>query len=485
MDDAFTSFRYAQNLVDGHGLVYNPGERVEGYTNFLWTLIIACFMKTGFQPEGLSQVLGVISGAIGIILVFLLSSKIAQKDKPLNLIACLFLSANTCYAVWAIAGMETVFFTSLILGGATRYVYELQNKEKIALSSIIFGIASLTRPEGLLFFGVTFIHQLLLLAKRRLSPKDLFLSFALFLSIFLPYYIWRYAYYGFPLPNTFYAKVGTGIDQIFRGLKYIKSFLFEFSGWIFLAIPLIFRRVNIYSLYLLLLLFFYLAYVICIGGDALPAYRFLVPILPFLYLLFQEGIKSLYGVVSKRKALVITLIIIGLGIPFMTKNSFSGRCYEDVKTQSTLTNIWSIVGKWLKDNASSEDSVALSPAGAIPYYSKLHAIDMLGLCDLHIGHIKMKELGKGVFAGHEKGDGAYILSHKPTYILLGNVIIQPESTFDFTKIPWNYWALKSERELWFSPKFHQMYQQVAKEIGTGEKGERWYLHYFQLKEKNP
>ncbi|MEK9148506.1 MAG: hypothetical protein AAB267_00510, partial [Candidatus Desantisbacteria bacterium] len=127
MDDAFTSFRYAQNLVDGHGLVYNPGERVEGYTNFLWTLIIACFMKTGFQPEGLSQVLGVISGAIGIILVFLLSSKIAQKDKPLNLIACLFLSANTCYAVWAIAGMETVFFTSLILGGATRYVYELQN----------------------------------------------------------------------------------------------------------------------------------------------------------------------------------------------------------------------------------------------------------------------------------------------------------------------------------------------------------------------
>ncbi|MBU2462356.1 hypothetical protein KKH65_05735, partial [bacterium] len=180
MDDAFTSFRYAQNLVDGHGIVYNPGERVEGYTNFLWTLIITCFMKAGFQPEGLSQVLGVISGVIGIVLTFLLSSKIAPKDKLLNLLACLFLSANTCYAVWSIAGMETTFFTAFILGGATRYIFELQNKERIPFSSVIFGIASLIRPEGLLFFGVTLIHQITLLLLKKGSPKNIFLSIGLF-----------------------------------------------------------------------------------------------------------------------------------------------------------------------------------------------------------------------------------------------------------------------------------------------------------------
>src|SRR5690606_38133881 len=46
-DDAFISFRYAQNLVEGHGLVYNPGERVEGYTNFLWTVLAAGVIAFG------------------------------------------------------------------------------------------------------------------------------------------------------------------------------------------------------------------------------------------------------------------------------------------------------------------------------------------------------------------------------------------------------------------------------------------------------
>src|SRR6266404_6223228 len=49
-DDAFISFRYARNLVEGHGLVFNPGERVEGYTNFVWVLLAALFMKIGIDP---------------------------------------------------------------------------------------------------------------------------------------------------------------------------------------------------------------------------------------------------------------------------------------------------------------------------------------------------------------------------------------------------------------------------------------------------
>lgn len=479
VDDAFTSFRYAQNLVDGHGLVYNPGERVEGYTNFLWTLIITCFMKAGFQPEGLSQVLGVISGVIGIVLTFLVSSKIAPKDKFLNLLACLFLAANTCYAVWAIAGLETTFFTALILGGATRYIFELQNKERIPLSSVIFGIASLTRPEGLLFFGVTLIHQITLLLLKKGSPKNIFLSIGLFSSIFLPYYIWRYAYYGWPFPNTFYAKVGTGTDQYLRGFKYIKTFLFQFSGWIFLTIPLLIRRINTYSSYLLTITLSYLLYVIYIGGDGLSAYRFLVPVLPFLYLLFQEGLVSLCEFFSRKKGLVIVLTTIAIGFPWTLKNSFFDTTATElnpVNLEAKYVEVYTMVGKWLAKNASFDESVALIPAGAIPYYSKLRTIDMLGLNDLYIGHMEMKGMGKGI-AGHEKGDGKYILSRKPTYIFLGNIIVTSNPELDFATLPWNTYALKSEIEIWYDPIFQQMYQQVASHLGGG-----WYLHYFRLKE---
>jgi hypothetical protein len=481
VDDAFTSFRYAQNLIDGYGLVYNPGERVEGYTNFLWTLIIACFMKIGFSPEPVSQILGTISGGIGIILLFLLSSLIAPKNKFLNLIAPLFLSVNSCYAVWSTAGMETTFFTVLVLLGATRYVYEIQNKREMPLSSVIFGIASLTRFEGLLFFGITFIYQAILVIKKRILPKTLLVSLLLFFSIFLPYYIWRYTYYGWPLPNTFYAKVGSGTDQYIRGLNYIKKFLFEFSGWIFLMILLVFRKISIYILYLLLITFSYLLYVIYIGGDGLSIYRFMVPILPFLYLLFKEGIVSLYEIVSKKKALVVTLIIVSIGASLTVKNSFlnaSDRGLKLVNLEAINTKGWTMVGKWLAKNALKGESVALIPAGAIPYYSKLYTIDMVGLNDLNIGHMRLEGMGTGI-AGHEKGDGAYVLSRRPTYILLGNVLITNNPELDFASLPWEGWVLKSEYELWFDQKFHQMYQQVASHLGGG-----WYLHYFKLKKNS-
>src|SRR5436189_992982 len=50
-DDAFISFRYAQNLAEGNGLVFNPGERVEGYTNFLWVLLLAAGDVLGAAPD--------------------------------------------------------------------------------------------------------------------------------------------------------------------------------------------------------------------------------------------------------------------------------------------------------------------------------------------------------------------------------------------------------------------------------------------------
>ena len=58
VDDAYISFRYARNLVEGLGLVYNPGERIEGYTNFLWTLMAAAGMSVGLDPAVLVKWLG-------------------------------------------------------------------------------------------------------------------------------------------------------------------------------------------------------------------------------------------------------------------------------------------------------------------------------------------------------------------------------------------------------------------------------------------
>ena len=68
-DDAFISFRYAKNLVEGHGLVYNIGERVEGYTNFLWTLLLSAFMGLGLDVVVVSQVLGILFSLFTVLLL--------------------------------------------------------------------------------------------------------------------------------------------------------------------------------------------------------------------------------------------------------------------------------------------------------------------------------------------------------------------------------------------------------------------------------
>ncbi|MBZ0266726.1 hypothetical protein K8I85_01090, partial [bacterium] len=66
-DDAYISLRYARHLVEGNGLVFNPGERVEGYSNFTWTLLLALFLKLGAPAVETSRWLGILFGALSVL----------------------------------------------------------------------------------------------------------------------------------------------------------------------------------------------------------------------------------------------------------------------------------------------------------------------------------------------------------------------------------------------------------------------------------
>lgn len=78
-DDAFISYRYVQNFIQGNGLVFNSGERVEGYTNFLWIMILSIFTKLGFNIILISKILGVVSGGVSIILLYQISNMFFSK----------------------------------------------------------------------------------------------------------------------------------------------------------------------------------------------------------------------------------------------------------------------------------------------------------------------------------------------------------------------------------------------------------------------
>ncbi|MEK9149668.1 MAG: hypothetical protein AAB267_06450, partial [Candidatus Desantisbacteria bacterium] len=123
VDDAYISFRYAKNLVDGNGIVYNPGERVEGYTNFLWVIIMALFMRLGISDIAfLSIWLGITISVGTIVILYKLSTLITRESDFFKISAPLFLVVDSSFVFWTVSGLETQLFTFLILTGGYAYI---------------------------------------------------------------------------------------------------------------------------------------------------------------------------------------------------------------------------------------------------------------------------------------------------------------------------------------------------------------------------
>ena len=136
--------------------------------------------------------------------------------------------------------------------------------------------------------------------------------------------------------------------------------------------------------------------------------------------------------------------------------------------------------QWLEANAPQNAVVAVNPAGAITHNLRLPVIDMLGLTDVHIAHVQIPDAGRGR-AGHEKGDGKYVLSKKPDFILMGNVAVLPRplTERDFPQ----HLSLRSEHEIWADPGFHRDYELVS--VRLSDHGVFQYFTFYKRRDVSP
>ncbi len=121
-DDAFISFRYADNLARHGQLVFNLGERVEGYTNFLWTIMMAGVIWLGQDPGAWSRILGIglAVGTLGVVMNFIAHTR--GRPSSLDSIGAFLLAGAPAYACWSTGGLETQLFTFLVTLGLTGYL---------------------------------------------------------------------------------------------------------------------------------------------------------------------------------------------------------------------------------------------------------------------------------------------------------------------------------------------------------------------------
>jgi arabinofuranosyltransferase len=448
-DDAYTSLRYAKNFADGKGLVFNEGERVEGYTNFLWVMLLSGFYSLkklglpGFELSAFAQELSMFFGITAILILFFLSKEF-NKNEPENIFSdiknylppFLFaLSAPMIY--WSVSGMETSLFVSLTL---LSFLIFLKRREKENLGRwfvMISLLNSLLRPEGMIFCGLLYFYKFIedfSRGTKNVFNKSILVEISVLFILIAFYLIFRILYYGYPLPNTFYAKTEFTVQFLSRGLKYFYNFTKSnllYGVFLFLPFVLLSDKKLRYNLWFgFYIMFVWIFLVVIIGGDVLPVHRFFLPILPIIFIMnvkavfyLTEKIKSNKANLSLKILTLFLILVYGYWNYNLQKPSIQNfRSYE-----SGLVKKMKIYAGWIKEQSKIKSmskkkiTVAMSTIGAFSYYSSARIIDIVGLADEYIAHHPKEVEGIDeelpVLWRERHYNADYVLSKKPDYII--------------------------------------------------------------------
>jgi hypothetical protein len=236
-DDAFISYRYAQNLVEGRGLVYNAGERVEGYTNLLWTLMLAAGMAAGQEPIRVGAWLG-IACYVGLVASLThVAWRRRRQGLPFLPLAAGAVLVSPDFHDWATGGLETSLFTWLATAALIASRAAAASRRAALASGALLSLLLLTRPDGLLFAGAA-AGGLLLWPPRAAGAAAARRGAALLLVLpaltLAALVVWKLDYYGELLPTAFHSK-SVLKPWYAQGLTYVGLYLAK--NW-FLALAL-------------------------------------------------------------------------------------------------------------------------------------------------------------------------------------------------------------------------------------------------------
>lgn len=259
IEDAGISFAYARNLVEGDGLAtYAGGPRVEGYSNPSWTFLIAGMYALGLPTFTVAKVLGWILGVATLPFAWALVRRglDPRVDSPIHrdtlaLLAPFALAMNVQFVVWNSSGLENSLFCFLLAAGLWRCVKELEDGGR-PWSALIFFLLCASRPEGIMYtlvaFGLRLWHSMFSSEGRSstLAERAKLVTHWLVLLLvpLVAFHAWRYWYFAWEFPNTYYAKLGTGrafqpFNWTKKGWKYINAWMLPHGGFVFLPVLLI------------------------------------------------------------------------------------------------------------------------------------------------------------------------------------------------------------------------------------------------------
>ena len=289
-DDSYISFRYMRRFMDGKGLTFNDGERVEGFSHPLWIFLVAgCSKLSGFAVSNVARMIGLTVALLSVACLFV-SRRALVFGNQIGAATIVLLLVFPGFHAYATSGLETPLFMFLVTLGT---VASIAKPEPSALASLSFGCAAITRPEGILCGLAWFAIQLF--SGRDLTRARLLRAcrqFAILLTPALAYQVFRVMYFEAWLPNTFLAKL-PGTFGSFLGLGYMLQVIMAVGGPFLLGALLVvvptesedYRKVRRAAIGPILAS---AAFVFYAWGDWMPFSRFVVPVWPSLALLLAS-----------------------------------------------------------------------------------------------------------------------------------------------------------------------------------------------------
>jgi len=416
-DDAHITFRYAENLATGKGFVYNPGERVEGTSTFLLTVLLAAALALGAQPLPVAQLIGV-AATLGILFYVFATVRLVlgrSRGELFGLGAALATAASTPLAVYAMSGLETNLFVCLLCAGLYYYLRDLPRGSSARRWPIALGLACLTRPEGVGFFlalwALGFGRELRVAGALGAALRRAACQAAWFLAVFGPLLAFRLLYFGELVPNTVIAKstfqarvLGAHLYDALvllrdgEGAKTALDFVDKVFGSLAVvaALGLLVKRARFATLALGLLSIVVVLVCVWNEGDWMPHYRLLVPLLPLGFMGMALGLGVLLDLKPEHVSPTWAPSVLALVVLLLATRRAH---YDDSPRKRALSPAeLHLVDLGRKLHAINQDGdlMATDIAGIIPFYAKMPTVDMFGLCDRHIAHhgVRGSKMGK-------------------------------------------------------------------------------------------
>lgn len=418
-DDAYISYRYVANFLNGHGLVYNIGERVEGFTNFGWTIYMILLGAIGLSYIFFSQLTGALFGGGLIVLTYLIAEQIiGEKNRLFVYLPVYLVGATISLAYWAPAGLETAAFAFFALWSFYLYL----KRSWLLVFTLVMAVWM--RPEGAVVTGLLIIIDAI---EYRRLPRFVLACAGMALVFSLPFVIFKIVYYGSIFPNPFYAKTGLNLEYISSGFEYLSRFFTHYSvlaGGLALALLfLLFGKLSSNSRCLFYFVILYLAYIVLIGGDVLKAHRFFLPLFgPLAVIAALALFKLLERLVPRTRMLV--LIVVGAAMLVTTYLQPKKFVYDYNYLEKKFTTKMAKLADRLQESDQSDFSVALATIGIFGYRLLGHdIIDMVGLTDSTVArHNDPPIEGMSTTWKERNHNSSYLLERGPDYIMFSTGI---------------------------------------------------------------